>query len=133
MIYDNLPDDIIDYIYSKILFKKNKDFCLEIKIHYYIINKVLKSKKIKDIYTSLIIYQKKYITFDEIYALSNLVYKYDDNLIKLFFFNILKKLNINSKIEFLFYINDYTINSKICNEYYIRNKIICIINNFIHK
>lgn len=26
MIYDNLPDDIIDYIYSKILFKKDKDF-----------------------------------------------------------------------------------------------------------
>ena len=26
MLYDNLPDDIIDYIYSKIIFKKIKEF-----------------------------------------------------------------------------------------------------------
>tara|TARA_Y100000389_G_scaffold33641_1_gene28669 strand:- start:9577 stop:9981 length:405 start_codon:yes stop_codon:yes gene_type:complete len=134
MIYDNLPDDIIDYIYSKILFKKDKDFCLEIKIHYYIMNNLLKTKKLKDIYTSLIIHQKDNIYIDEINELSNLIDKYDDNLIKLYIFNILKKLTINSKIEFLFYIHDYTIYSnKICNKYYIKNKIICVIDNFIYK
>tara|TARA_B000000477_G_scaffold52176_2_gene43870 strand:+ start:29420 stop:29821 length:402 start_codon:yes stop_codon:yes gene_type:complete len=133
MLYDNLPDDIIDYIYSKILFKKDKDFCLEIKIYYYIMNNVLKTKKLKDIYSCLIIYQKDNISIDEINELSNLIDKYDDNLIKLYIFNILKKLTINSKIEFLFYIHDYTINCKIYNRYYIKNKIISIIDNFIYK
>lgn len=133
MIYDNLPDDIIDYIYSKILFKKDKDFCLEIKIYYYIMNNVLKTKKLKDIYSCLIIHKKDNISIDEINELSYLIDKYDDNLIKLYIFNILKKLTINSKIEFLFYINDYTINSKICNKYYIKNKIISIIDTFIYK
>lgn len=133
MLYDNLPDDIIGYIYSKILFKKDKDFCLEIKIYYYIMNYVLKTKKLKDIYSCLIIHQKNNISIDEIYELSYLIDKYDDNLIKLYIFNILKKLTINSKIEFLFYIDDYTINSNICNKYYIKNKIISVIDNFIYK
>ena len=133
MLYDNLPDDIIYYIYSKILFKKDKDFCLEIKIYYYIMNYVLKTKKLKDIYSCLIIYQKDNISIYEINELSNLIHKYDDNLIKLYIFNILKKLTINSKIEFLFYIDDYTINSNICNKYYIKNKIISVIDNFIYK
>ena len=73
------------------------------------------------------------ISIDEINELSNLIDKYDDNLIKLYIFNILKKLTINSKIEFLFYIHDYTINCKIYNRYYIKNKIISIIDNFIYK
>tara|TARA_B110000003_G_scaffold132789_1_gene134808 strand:- start:11777 stop:12178 length:402 start_codon:yes stop_codon:yes gene_type:complete len=133
MLYDNLPDDIINYIYSKILFKKDKDFCLEIKIYYYIMNNVLKTKKLKDIYSCLIIYQKDNISIHEINELSNLIHKYDDNLIKLYIFNILKKLTINSKIEFLFYIDDYTITSNICNKYYIKNKIISVIDNFIYK
>lgn len=133
MLYDNLPDDIIGYIYSKILFKKDKHFCLEIKIYYYIMNYVLKTKKLKDIYSCLIIHQKDNISIDEIYELSYLIDKYDDNLIKLYIFNILKKLTINSKIEFLFYIDDYTINSKISNKYYIKNKIISVIDNFIYK
>tara|TARA_B110001450_G_scaffold157068_1_gene146363 strand:- start:12636 stop:13037 length:402 start_codon:yes stop_codon:yes gene_type:complete len=133
MIYDNLPDDIIDYIYSKILFKKDKDFCLEIKINYYIMNNLLKTKKLKDIYCGLIIHQKDNISIDEINELANLIDKYDDNLIKLYIFNILKKLTINSKIKFLFYIQDYTIKLNRCNKYYIQNKIISVIDNFIYK
>ena len=96
-------------------------------------NNLLKTKKIKHIYSCLIIHQKNNISIDEINELSNLIDKYDDNLIKLYIFNILKNLTINLKIEFLFYIHDYTIYSKICNKYYIKNKIISIIDTFIYK
>lgn len=133
MLYDNLPDDIIDYIYSKIIFKKNKEFCLEIKIHYYIMNNLFKTKNIKDILSFLIIHKNNYITINEINEISEKINNYDEKNIKLYIFNILKKLSINSKIYFIFYINDYSINLKKLNNYYIKNKILRIINNFIYK
>lgn len=131
MLYDNLPDDILDYIYSKIIYKKNKDFCLEIKIHYYIMNNLFKTKNIKNILSCLIIHENYIITIDKINELSDKINNYDDNLIKLYIFNILKKLTINSKLDFIFYINDYSINLKKFNNFYVRNKILRIINNYI--
>lgn len=133
MLYDNLPDDILDYIYSKIIYKKNKDFCLEIKIHYYIMNNLFKTKNIKDILSCLIIHENYIITIDEINELSNKINNYDNNLIKLYIFNILKKLTIHSKLDFIFYINDYSINLKKFDNFYVRNKILRVINNFIYK
>lgn len=91
MLYDNLPDDIIDYIYSKIIFNKNNEFCLEIKINYYIMNNLFKTKNIKDILSCLIIYEKKNITINEINEIINKINSYDDKFIKLYIFNILKK------------------------------------------
>jgi len=133
MLYDNLPDDILDYIYSKIIYKKNKDFCLEIKIHYYIMNNLFKTKNIKDILSCLIIHENYIITIDEINELSDKINNYDDNLIKLYIFNILKKLTIDSKLYFIFYINDYSVNLKKFDNFYVRNKIFRVINNFIYK
>jgi hypothetical protein len=133
MLYDNLPDDILDYIYSKIIYKKNKDFCLEIKIHYYIMNNLFKTKNIKDILSCLIIHENDIITIYEINELSNKINNYDNNLIKLYIFNILKKLTIHSKLDFIFYINDYSINLKKFDNFYVRNKILRVINNFIYK
>lgn len=133
MLYDNLSDDILDYIYSKIIYKKNKDFCLEIKIHYYIMNNLFKTKNIKDILCCLIIHENYIITIDEINELSDKINNYDDNLIKLYIFNILKKLTIDSKLDFIFYINDYSVNLKKFDNFYVRNKILRVINNFIYK
>ena len=133
MLYDTLPDDIIDYIYSKIILKKNKEFCLEIKIHYYIMNNLFKTKNIKDILSCLIIHKNNYITINEINELSEKINNYNEKNIKLYIFNILKKLSIDSKLDFIFYINDYSINLKKLDNYYIKNKILRVINNFIYK
>ena len=133
MLYDNLPDDIIDYIYSKIIFKKNKEFCLEIKIHYYIMNNLFKTKNIKDILSCLIIHKNNNITINEINEISEKIDNYDEKFIKLYIFNLLKKLSIDSKLDFIFYINDYSINLKKMDNYYIKNKILRVINNFIYK
>ena len=137
MLYDNLSDDILDYIYSKIIYKKNKDFCLEIKIHYYIMNNLFKTKNIKDILCCLIIHENYIITIDEINELSDKINNYDDNLIKLYIFNILKKLTIDSKLDFIFYILDimyYTLYITHYTSYIIHFKLdvicctLCIIN-----
>lgn len=133
MLYNNLPDDILDYIYSKIIYKKNKDFCLEIKIYYFIINYLFKKKTLKDIYCCLLIHNNNDITIDEINNLSDLVQNYDDNLVKLYIFNILKKMCIDSKLDFLFNINDYTIDFKNFNKFYIKNRVIKTLNNFVFK
>lgn len=133
MLYDNFPDDILDYIYSKIIYKKNNEFCLEIKIHYFIMNNLLKTKNIKDVLCCLIIHKNEIITIDEINKLSDKINNYDKKLIKLYIFNILKKLSIDSKLDFIFYMNDYSINLKKNNKFYVKNKILRIINNFIYK
>lgn len=133
MIYDNLPDDILDYIYTKIIYNKNKEFCLEIKIYYFITNYLFKKKSLKDIYCCLLIHNNNDITIDEINNLSYLVQNYDNNLLKLYILNILKKMNIDSKLEFLFNINDYTIDFKNFDKLYINNRVIKTLNNFVFK
>lgn len=133
MLYDNFPDDILDYIYSKIIYKKNKEFCLEIKIHYFIMNNLLKTINIKDVLCCLIIHKNEIITIDEINELSDKINNYDEKLIKSYIFNILKKLTIDSKLDFIFYMNDYSIHLKKNNKFYVKNKILRIINNFIYK
>lgn len=133
MLYDNFPDDILDYIYSKIIYKKNKEFCLEIKILYFIMNNLLKTINIKDVLCCLIIHKNEIITIDEINELSDKINNYDEKLIKSYIFNILKKLSIDSKLDFIFYMNDYSIHLKKNNKFYVKNKILRIINNFIYK
>jgi hypothetical protein len=112
MLYDNFPNDILDYIYSKIIYKKNKEFCLEIKIHYFIMNNLLKTINIKDVLCCLIIHKNEIITIHEINELSDKINNYDEKLIKSYIFNILKKLSIDSKLDFIFYMNDYSIHLK---------------------
>jgi hypothetical protein len=133
MLYDNFPNDILDYIYSKIIYKKNKEFCLEIKIHYFIMNNLLKTINIKDVLCCLIIHKNEIITIHEINELSDKINNYDEKLIKSYIFNILKKLSIDSKLDFIFYMNDYSIHLKKNNKFYVKNKILRIINNFIYK
>lgn len=96
-------------------------------------NNLLKTININDVLCCLIIHKNEIITIDEINKLSDKINNYDKKLIKSYIFNILKKLTIDSKLDFIFSMNDYSINLKKNNKFYVKNKILKIINNFIYK
>lgn len=132
MLYDKLPDDLLTYIYSKILYPKHKNFLTEIKIQYYITNYLLKKNCLKDLYICLYIYYYKNLTISDIDILQNTVNNFTNIEIKYKILNILKNMDINDKIEYIFLLSDYTIKHNIDIKTYMEIKVLNVINNFIH-
>jgi len=131
MLYDKLPDDLLTYIYSKILYPKHKNFLTEIKIQYYITNYLLKKNCLKDLYICLYIYYYKNLTISDIDILQNTVNNFTNIEIKYKILNILKNMDINDKIEYIFLLSDYTIKHNIDIKTYMEIKVLNVINNFI--
>jgi len=132
MLYDKLPDDLLTYIYSKILYPKHKNFLTEIKIQYYITNYLLKKNCLKDLYICLYIYYYKNLTISDIDILQNTVNNFTNIKIKYKILNILKNMDINDKIEYIFLLSDFTIKHNIDIKKYMEIKVLNVINNFIH-
>lgn len=131
MLYDKLPDDLLTYIYSKILYPKHKNFLTEIKIQYYITNYLLKKNCLKDLYICLYIYYYKNLTISDIDILQNTVNNFTNIKIKYKILNILKNMDINDKIEYIFLLSDFTIKHNIDIKKYMEIKVLNVINNFI--
>ena len=132
MLYDKLPDDLLTYIYSKILYPKHKNFLTEIKIQYYITNYLLKKNCLKDLYICLYIYYYKNLTISDIDILQNTVNNFTNIKIKYKILNILRNMDINDKIEYIFLLSDFTIKHNIDIKKYMEIKVLNVINNFIH-
>ena len=131
MLYDKLPDDLLTYIYSKILYPKHKNFLTEIKIQYYITNYLLKKNCLKDLYICLYIYYYKNLTISDIDILQNTVNNFTNIKIKYKILNILRNMDINDKIEYIFLLSDFTIKHNIDIKTYMEIKVLNVINNFI--
>lgn len=107
-----LPDDIIEYIYSKIYYIQNEKLLEEIRLIYFIKKYILLRYDIKILCNILLIYLNYNITnidLEKIDFINNKISNLsDEELYKMFNVNI-NKLSLNKKYSFIFNMYDYRI------------------------
>lgn len=130
-----LPDNIIEYIYSKIYYIQNEKLLEEIRLIYFIKKYILLRYDIKILCNILLIYlnyNMNNIDLEKIDFINNKISNLSDKkLYKMFNINI-NKLSLKKKYSFIFNIYDYKIHGlNSVKELYIKKYIYNIINNFI--
>ena len=136
IFFDNLPDDIIDFIYTKIYYKQNKEILQEIKLMYYINNKLVNDYSLDDICFCALLHMRdgimENINIEEIEYVNNFFNKLNYNEFKTFLNKILASSSILKKYSFIFYMNDVKfISNNNINEYYIKNYVNRLIKKFM--
>jgi hypothetical protein len=127
----SLPDDIVDKIYSKIYFPQNSKLLNEIKIHYYIINKLVIKYGLYNLCCCAIIHDKNInaISMSYIDNIHDIIYELDDKDRKRLLNRIIGGMSLNKKYSFIFFITDRTIRSHLTDnidyiKYVVDNSII---------
>lgn len=132
---NTLPDDIIDKIYSKIYYPQNSDLLSEIKLVYFINNKLVKYYGIYNVCCCAITHDEYYmnIEFISLQYIENLHDKINSltyTEVKNTLNRIIAKMSLEKKYSFIFYMTDRTIKQDI---QYKNNYIKYIINNIINN
>lgn len=134
-LFDQLPDDLIDKIYSKIYYVQNKNLLDEIKINYYIKKKYINNnKKIRDIYCCMKLhfddyYSKDNLTFQKIIELQEMISKIKKKELIKSANKYINKVKLEDKYTFIYFLNDFTIRKE-HNYIYIKNRIDNILKLF---
>jgi hypothetical protein len=132
---NTLPDDIIDKIYSKIYYPQNSDLLSEIKLVYFINNKLVKYYGIYNVCCCAITHDEYYMNIEFISLqyieklhdkINSLTYTEVKNTLN----RIIAKMSLEKKYSFIFYMTDRTIKQDI---QYKNNYIKYIINNIINN
>jgi len=138
-LFYNLPDDIINFIYTKIYYKQNNDILEEIKLIYYINNVLIKNHNLKDLCSCAVIHMKddifiETIKIEDINNINNFINNLTNCEIKKLINKTLNSASLKKKYSFIFYMTDVTIHGKnYIDDIFIKKYVNFLINNFINN